>query len=120
MAAAANCWDPSTDSNSARYDLAPCLRRLSLGDLMTKANVTSPRFVPTFAPFIEGFLPKSELRDLMRTRSEAFPDWDLLVSDVNLFELKSNANFILVEGGDRFLRIGQGSGTDSATGELDG
>ena len=80
MAAMANCWDPTADGNAARYDLAPCLRKLSLRELMNKANLSSPRFTPTFAPFVDGWITKHGLRDIGRMKTEAFPACDLLVT----------------------------------------
>ncbi len=79
LAKAAGCWDAAGDANAARYDLAPCLRRLSLADLMATATpaAPTPRFVSTFAPFVDG--AHADPRQLMRANNGTFSKCDLLV-----------------------------------------
>lgn len=104
VAALAGCWDPVSDSSAARYDLAPCLRKLPLEDLLKMTSFPSPHFVPFFAPFLEGSFPMATtpatastkgyhsphpsletgtlLRDIMsRSKAVSFPDCDVLVSE---------------------------------------
>lgn len=89
VASLAGCWDSSTDSNAARMDLAPCLRRLSTKQLLVISSNTSTRFTPLFAPFVDGSASlaskgyydfRSTIRDLSRTKTETFLKCDLLVS----------------------------------------
>lgn len=79
MAAVAGCWDPISDANAAHYDLAPCLRKLTLQQLLEKSNLSSPRFTPSFAPFVDGGQSTSALRDLIRLKGQTSSDCDLLV-----------------------------------------
>ena len=79
MAAVAGCWDPTSDANAAHYDLAPCLRKLPLQQLLDKANLSSPRFTPSFAPFVDGAHTDLALHDLVRVKGQLFSQCDLLV-----------------------------------------
>ena len=94
VAAQSGCWDPISDANAARFDLAPCLRKLSLQQLMETSSISVPHYLPSFAPFADGssmtssnsaatkgqFEPRLILRDLSRMKAEAFFECDLLVN----------------------------------------
>lgn len=89
IASLAGCWDSSTESNAARMDLAPCLRRLSIKQLLIISNNSSTRFTPLFAPFVDGSASlaskgyydfRSTVRELSRMKTETFLKCDLLVS----------------------------------------
>lgn len=102
VAALAGCWDPSTDVNAARYDLAPCLRKLSLEQLLEATSINNPHYLPAFAPFVEGSSlitprsvaatkghpanePRLLLRDVSRLKAEGFVECDVMVRESSQF-----------------------------------
>ena len=89
VASLAGCWDAAkVDADEAeRYDLAPCLRKLTLERLLEVGRLRTPRFLASYAPFVDAsgaagrpfHDPAGFLRDLTRMKSEAFPKCDLMV-----------------------------------------
>ena len=88
VASLAGCWDATSDANAGRYDLAPCLRKFSIEEILVISNVTVPSFTTYFAPFVDGSISAATkdnqdfgaiLRDISRMKAESNANYDLLV-----------------------------------------